>query len=118
MFPRVVALALVVPLLTLLAAAVGCLGGLFVAITTLDLTTVSYLNALQSALGLWDVFGGVIKSVVFAVAITLIACQRGLSTRGGAAGVGSSTTSAVVVTLFALVLLDAMFASLYNLLGI
>ena len=66
----------------------------------LGLTPVQFLNQLFESLTMWDVFGGTIKAIVFAIAITLIACQRGLSTRGGAAGVGSSTTSAVVLILF------------------
>jgi phospholipid/cholesterol/gamma-HCH transport system permease protein len=57
-----------------------------------------------------------LKSVFFAAALGLIACQRGLSTRGGAAGVGRATTSAVVVVLFALVLLDAVFTYVFSLL--
>ncbi len=117
-FPRIAALAVVVPLLTLLADAMGCVGGLVVAITTLDLTMVGYLSELEKAVDLWDVTGGLLKSGVFAATIALIACQRGLSTRGGAAAVGESTTSAVVITLFALVGLDAGFAVLFNALGI
>jgi phospholipid/cholesterol/gamma-HCH transport system permease protein len=117
-FPRVLALVLVVPLLTVLADVVGCLGGLAVAIYRLDLTPVTYLNQLQGAVGLGDVFVGLFKSGVFAMAITFIACQRGLSTRGGAEGVGRSTTGAVVVTLFSLVCLDALFTVLFHFLQI
>ena len=117
-FPRITALVLVVPLLVLLGDAVGCLGGLAVATATLDLTVTGYVHELEKAVDLWDVFGGVIKSCVFAVTIALIACQRGLTTRGGAAAVGDSTTSAVVITLFALVGLDAGFAILWKALGI
>jgi phospholipid/cholesterol/gamma-HCH transport system permease protein len=116
--PRIVALVTMVPLLTLLADLVGCLGGLFIAISMLDLTSVAYVTQLHSALGLWDVFGGLIKAGVFAVMITIVSCQRGLATRGGAAGVGSSTTSAVVTILFSLIALDAMFTWVYALLGI
>ena len=55
---------------------------------------------------------------MFAIVITLVACQRGLATRGGAAGVGTSTTSAVVVILFALVALDALFTVVFAALGV
>ena len=117
-FPRVIALALIVPLLTLLGDLVGCLGGLFVAVSYLDLTTVAYVNQLQSSLTLGDVFGGTVKAAVFAATIALVACQRGLATRGGAAGVGTSTTSAVVTILFSLVVLDAVFTVVFTFLGI
>jgi phospholipid/cholesterol/gamma-HCH transport system permease protein len=117
-FPRVIALVLVMPLLTVLADLVGILGGLLVGLLGLDLTVNAYLLETQKALALWDVGSGVLKSVVFAFSIALIACQRGLATRGGAEGVGRSTTSAVVTSLFALVVLDAIFTMLFNAFGL
>jgi phospholipid/cholesterol/gamma-HCH transport system permease protein len=116
--PRVIALAVVVPLLTILGDVIGCLGGLVVAVVTLDQPMIIYTNELQKAVDLWDVGGGLLKSAVFAVIITLISCQRGLATRGGAAGVGNSTTSAVVLILFSLVAADSVFAVVFNALGI
>ncbi|HEX5054718.1 MAG TPA: MlaE family lipid ABC transporter permease subunit [Planctomycetota bacterium] len=116
-FPRVVALVFVVPILTVLGDLVGSLGGLAIAVTYLEQPSTVYLQALQRAVHLGDVATGLLKSVAFAVAIALIACQRGLATRGGAAGVGRSTTSAVVVVLFMLVALDAVFTWVFSLLG-
>jgi phospholipid/cholesterol/gamma-HCH transport system permease protein len=117
-FPRILALAIAVPLLTLLGDLLGCVGGLVVGVMQLDLTMTMYLTELREAVDMWDVAGGVVKSAVFAATITLISCQRGLATRGGADAVGLSTTSAVVISLFALVTLDAGFAVLFNALGI
>jgi len=116
--PRALALMLVMPFLTLLADLVGVLGGLVVALTTLDLTLSAYVSELQKAVKLWDVYSGLIKSVVFALAIALIACQQGLATTGGAEGVGRRTTSAVVTTLFTLILVDAAFTGLLRLLDL
>ncbi len=116
--PRLIALTSVVPLLTIFSMLVGIFGGLLVAVQRLNLTTLAYFVELEKALSLSDVMGGVIKSVVFAVTITFISCQRGLGTHGGAAGVGRSTTSAVVVILFFLVVLDAMFTVFFNIFGI
>ena len=65
-------------------------------ITSLDLTITGYLTETRKALRVWDVMQGVIKCVVFALAIGLIACQQGLATTGGAEGVGRRTTSSVV----------------------
>jgi phospholipid/cholesterol/gamma-HCH transport system permease protein len=107
--PRALALMIVAPLLTLIADLVGMVGGLFVGIASLDLTFTGYFNETQKALTMWDIFSGLIKSVVFALVIALIACQQGLATSGGAEGVGRRTTSAVVATLFALILVDAVF---------
>jgi phospholipid/cholesterol/gamma-HCH transport system permease protein len=117
-FPRVIALVLVVPLLTLLADIVGILGGLLVGLLSLDLTVHAYLLETQNRLALWDVGSGMLKSVVFALAVALIACQRGLATQGGAEGVGRATTSAVVTSLFALVVIDALFTVLFNAFGL
>lgn len=107
--PRTLALMIVLPLLTLIGDLVGMAGGLAVGITNLDLSISGYLIETEKALTPWDVFSGVIKSVVFAMIISLIACQQGLATTGGAEGVGRRTTSAVVTILFTLILADAAF---------
>ena len=115
--PRLIAMTLVLPLLALLGDAFGILGGLFVGITTLDLTVVGYFTETRSALTLWDIFSGMLKSGAFAAVIALIACQQGLATTGGAAGVGRRTTSAVVSILFALILVDACFTIFFAAVG-
>jgi phospholipid/cholesterol/gamma-HCH transport system permease protein len=112
--PRTLGLMLVLPLLTLVADAMGILGGLVVGIASLDVGIVGYLHQTQKAVQLWDVYSGVIKSVVFALAITLISCQQGLAASGGAEAVGRRTTASVVSTLFALILIDATFTVLLN----
>ena len=114
-YPRLVALVLVVPLLTLVGDVCGIVGGVFVSMLRLDITLPAYLQRTQQVLDLWDVGSGVLKSVFFGWAIALVSCQRGLATRGGAAGVGLSTTSAVVASLFSLVVLDALFTVIFNL---
>ncbi|QDU67816.1 putative phospholipid ABC transporter permease protein MlaE [Planctomycetes bacterium Pla86] len=116
--PRFIALILTLPLLTLMADGVGLLGGLVVGIYVLDLTLISYWNETLSAVGGLDILGGLIKSVLFAMVIAAIACQRGLATSGGAEGVGRSTTSAVVTTIFHLVLLDAALTWVFRIYGI
>jgi phospholipid/cholesterol/gamma-HCH transport system permease protein len=112
--PKAVALMLVLPLLTLLGDFVGLLGGMLIGLTSLGLTVSGYISETQKALSMWDVFSGLIKSVVFALAITLIACQQGFATTGGAEGVGRRTTSTVVSTLFALILIDAGFTAFFH----
>jgi phospholipid/cholesterol/gamma-HCH transport system permease protein len=107
--PRTMALMVVLPMLTLLGDLVAILGGLLVGILSLDLTIAAYLTETRNALTLWDVLSGVLKSVVFALAISLISCQQGFATTGGAEGVGRRTTSSVVSILFALILIDAGF---------
>ena len=113
-YPRALGLVLVLPLLTLLADVIALTGGLIVGITGLDLTVSAYLARTRHALGGVDVFSGVVKSLVFGLVIALISCQQGLSASGGAQGVGRRTTSSVVATLFALILVDAAFTVVMN----
>ena len=72
---------------------------------------------MQKAVNVWDVSSGCIKTAFFGLNIALIACQRGLATHGGAEGVGRATTSAVVTSLFAIVVVDAIFTVLFNAAG-
>jgi phospholipid/cholesterol/gamma-HCH transport system permease protein len=117
-FPRILALFLVMPILTLIGDFIGLFGGLVVGVVSLDLTITGYLNETERALALWDVFQGLIKCGVFALAIGLISCQQGLATSGGAEGVGHRTTSSVVAALFALILIDAGFTIVFHALGL
>jgi phospholipid/cholesterol/gamma-HCH transport system permease protein len=112
--PRMLALMLVLPVLTLLGDLVGMLGGVLVGMTNLGLTFGGYLSETHKALHSWDVFSGVIKSVVFGLAIALISCQQGFATTGCAEGVGRRTTSSVVSILFTLILLDAGFTMFFH----
>jgi phospholipid/cholesterol/gamma-HCH transport system permease protein len=107
--PRALGLMLVMPFLTLFADLVGICGGLVVGLTSLDLTTTSYINETKKAVALWDIGSGLWKSVVFAIAIAVISCQQGFATSGGAEGVGRRTTASVVSILFSLILIDAGF---------
>jgi phospholipid/cholesterol/gamma-HCH transport system permease protein len=112
--PRVLALMLVVPMLTLVADLAGSLGGLAVGVWHLGLTVSGYANETMRAVHLRDFGSGLIKSVAFAVAIGLISCQQGLAATGGAEGVGRRTTSAVVTTLFSLIVIDAVFTVFFE----
>lgn len=116
--PRVLAVVLVLPILTLLADIVGIFGGLLIAITQLEVGVQGYLLSVQAAIGVSDVAGGLLKAAVFGAILSMQACERGLATRGGAEGVGRSTTSAVVATLFLIVLADALLTVLFDMLGI
>jgi phospholipid/cholesterol/gamma-HCH transport system permease protein len=112
--PRTLALVVALPVLTLIGDLLGMLGGLVVGIGSLDLTIGGYAMETQRAVGAWDVFSGVIKSVVFALAISMISCQQGFATTGGAEGVGRRTTASVVSILFALIVIDAAFTVFFH----
>jgi phospholipid/cholesterol/gamma-HCH transport system permease protein len=116
--PRMLGLVLVAPILVLLADAVGIAGGGLVASLSLDISPTAFLIQLGNAVKGRDIISGVIKGVVFCAAISLISCQQGLATSGGAEGVGRQTTRAVVAILFTLILLDALFTVMLAVFGL
>lgn len=97
--PRLLALLLMLPLLTIFADVVSILGGMWVAGAYAHISYDSYISSVRQAIDMSDVLKGVLKSVVFAAIIALIGAYQGLSTRGGAAGVGQAVTSAVVLSI-------------------
>lgn len=108
--PKLIAALIMVPILTLFSDLFAIIGGLLVGISMLDLTVNSYVAQTIKTLTLFDVFWGVLKSGVFAVLITWIGCLRGFQVRGGAASVGQATTSAVVSSIFLIILTDSIFS--------
>jgi len=116
--PRILALALVAPVLTLLGDVVGVAGGVTVGATSLDITPAGFLAELRTALVTSDVWTGLVKSVAFGIAIAFIGCQQGLATRGAASGVGRGTTVTVVYCLFTIVIIDTLFTVVFRGLGV
>ena len=108
--PKVMASLVVVPLLTLFSDLFAILGGLVVGVLMLDLTANAYMAQTFVTLTPFDVFLGVLKSAVFAFLISWIGCFRGFRVRGGAAGVGEATTSAVVSSIFMIILTNSLFS--------
>ncbi len=95
--PRMIATAVVLPLLTIIADFTGMFGGFIVAYYLLNLTPAQYWHTVWTALEWNDVSQGLLKPFVFSFAISLVGCYYGLQTTGGTQGVGRATTQAVVV---------------------
>jgi phospholipid/cholesterol/gamma-HCH transport system permease protein len=112
--PKVLAAMLVVPVLTLYADFFGVAGGLVVGVLGLDLSVYTYVQETMKVISITDIVKSLIKSVVFAVLIAGIGCQRGFQVRGGAEAVGASTTSAVVAAIFLIIVMDSAFAILFT----
>jgi phospholipid/cholesterol/gamma-HCH transport system permease protein len=112
--PKVIALLVMLPALTLFADLVGILGGLFVALFSLDIPAVVYFRQIRAWMTMWDIGQGLAKAVVFALLIAAIGCLRGLEARAGAESVGRVTTSAIVSGIFAIICADAVFTVLFN----
>jgi phospholipid/cholesterol/gamma-HCH transport system permease protein len=91
----------------------GFFGGYLVAVFLGNINPVNYMENAQRFLKLWDVFGGLIKTFFFGSVISIIACHKGLTTRGGAKGVGDATTSSVVKSLISLFILNYFLSMLF-----
>ena len=112
--PRLLALLLVEPALSLMAMFIGVAGGMLMAAATLHLEPVVFWNRLRQLLVFSDFVLGLVKSTVFAAMIGVIACFTGLRARGGAQSVGVATTRTVVASIFAIIVVDAGFAMFSN----
>ncbi len=100
--PRVVACALMLPLLNVLAFITGMSGGLLIATSQYGIAASVFLNSAKNFLTVWDLVSSLIKAFCFGILIAVIGTNWGLTTTGGAKGVGQSTTTAVVTALLAI----------------
>lgn len=111
--PRLAAAMVMLPCLTILGDLVGILGGLGVAVFQLRISAGLYINDVLDSLTLADVLSGVGKSVFFGFFVAMVACWHGLSTRGGADGVGRSTTDTVVLSSILVLVSDFFLTKLF-----
>lgn len=111
--PRVVALATMLPCLTVLAVAAGVAGGWMIGVTALGLPSQAYLAQTAKSLFAADITTGLLKSVAFAILISLVGAWRGLTVQGGPEGVGRATTSAVVTAIILCIVTNAGFTAFF-----
>ena len=111
--PRVAALVLTLPLLTILAITLALFGGLLMAVFEIGQGRAYYLSHVLNALTVGDIASGVGKTIFFAFFIGVIACYNGLHARGGADGVGKATTNTVVVSSIAVIISDFFLTKLF-----
>ena len=116
--PRVLAVGLMMPLLALYANALGILGGMMVAYVDLGIPPAAYWIEMLTIVDLPDIAVGVIKSIVYGLIVGLSGCLRGLQSENNAAGVGQSATSAVVTGILYIIVADAIFAVLFQAIGL
>ena len=111
--PRFLALLVMVPCLTIMSDIIGIAGGFLVGVFNLQLNPYRYLSFSFDFMTWKDIWTGLVKSVAFAVIISMIACYVGLGTRGGAEGVGRSTTLSVVISFILIILFDCILTGLF-----
>jgi len=116
--PRVSALVLMMPLITLYSDLLGILGGLVIAVPMLNIAATEYWVKLQTTLSLTDLNVGIFKGIVFGLLVALTGTLQGLRSERSSVGVGRAVTSAVVTGITAIIVVDALFAPILDNLGL
>src|SRR5437764_5321707 len=111
--PKFLAMIIMLPCLTIWANSMGIMGGSLFGVAQADFTFRRYIQASVDSLFLRDVVTGLIKSFMFGVTITAVGCWEGLTTGAGAEQVGRSTTRAVVMSIFLVIVVDLVFTALF-----
>jgi phospholipid/cholesterol/gamma-HCH transport system permease protein len=115
--PRVLALTIMMPLLTLYADLMGILGGLFVGVVGLDLGVMEYYNATKETVNLTNIGIGVFSGFTFGILISLAGCMRGMQCGRSASAVGDATRSAVVTGIVSIIVSTAVITVVCSILG-
>lgn len=116
--PRMLALALMMPLLALYANIMGVMGGAVVAVSMPDISLIQYYNQTTGAVGLWDLGIGLFSSAVFGVIVALSGCMRGMQCGRSASAVGDAATSAVVTAIVGIIVATAIITVITSVLGV
>ncbi len=110
--PRFLALLVVLPCLTMVADATGLLGGFLTGTTLFNISSAAYIDTTLRWLMFRDILSGLIKSVVFAVIISMVGCYRALIVEGGPEGVGHATMGSVVMSIVLIIIADSIFTAI------
>ncbi len=116
--PKIIALAIAMPLLTVFADVMGVFGGMIMARTQLDVGFTEFLDRFVKAVDISAYLIGVGKAPVFAIIIAVVGCFQGMRTKGGADSVGRQTTRSVVQGIFMVIVADALFSVAFSILGL
>ncbi len=111
--PKLLALLLMLPCLTVIGDAAGILGGYVIGVFSLHINPGLYVQTAFKYLTLKDIYTGLSKPFVFAIIITIVGAYQGLQTRGGAVGVGKATTVSVVTSFILIILADCIVTGIY-----
>ncbi len=107
--PRLMAIVGLLPCLVVVSNIAALVGAAVISITTLNIALPYFIDLVHQGLLVKDIVAGIIKSVFFGLIIALVACYRGLTVKGGAAGVGAATTSSVVTSITTVIAVDSIF---------
>ncbi len=113
-FPKIIALIIVLPCLTIFADVCGIIGGMLVSCEKLDISATEYFSRTLEVVKPIDLFQGLFKSVFFGVIVAVIGCMKGYYTERDSQGIGRSATSAVVTGIFLIVVCDAIITGIFS----
>ena len=116
--PRYIAFMVMLPLLTVLADFLGVAGGALVGVVRLDIPASVFMGDIYTYLDVADFMHGFLKTFAFAFMVATVSCYKGMHTRGGAEGVGKSTTEAVVTSMVLVMVLDYFISAVLVAVGI
>ena len=111
--PKLIALFIMLPCLTVIGDASGLLGGYIIGVHNLKINSGLYIQTALKFLTLKDIYTGLSKSFIFAIIITMVGAYQGFKTRGGAVGVGRATTVSVVTSFILIIVADAIMTGIY-----
>ena len=112
--PRFIAGIFMIPLLTLFSSAMGIFGGYFIAVALFHMPSASYFDPMRIHITLFDLATGGIKSFIFGILLVTVCCYKGMKTKGGAEGVGKSTTQSVVTSYILILIADFFLTMALN----
>ena len=116
--PRLLGCLTMLPVLTIYSAAMGILGGYLISIHLFGMSPHGYFDPMQIHITLFDISTGVVKALFFGFIISSISCYKGLTTTGGAAGVGKSTTNSVVISYSYILIINFLLTVVLNVIHI
>jgi phospholipid/cholesterol/gamma-HCH transport system permease protein len=111
--PRVIAMVVMLPCLTVITDLTAMLGGYLIGTYGVHINPDLYIAKSIEAMVLKDIYTGTSKSVIFAALIALVSCHQGLSVEGGAEGVGKATTQAVVTSIVLIIVVDCLATAVF-----
>jgi phospholipid/cholesterol/gamma-HCH transport system permease protein len=111
--PKLVATVVALPLLTVMADAVGIVGGLLISVMEFQITSYYYFTSILQQISFQDVTSGIGKTFFFGLIIAIIGCHQGMTTTGGTVGVGRSTTATVVVASILILVTDFFLTKIF-----
>jgi phospholipid/cholesterol/gamma-HCH transport system permease protein len=110
--PRLIALIIMVPILTIICDVIAIMGGWVIAVFVAHITSSTYISTVNAQLTFGNIFMGLLKPVVFAFAIAFISCYKGFTTSGGTKGVGKSTNESVMITSITILIINYVLTKL------